>query len=95
MQSAKPKRKVIVAIDKNMKDQANMTIVGDWFSAESVSMTATRQTNFTTHAPSINSRIELFDREVKDLLKRNGVSKKDSLKAAIKALKKERRKLKE
>ncbi|HEY1430495.1 MAG TPA: hypothetical protein VGF39_02545 [Stellaceae bacterium] len=49
----------------------NVTIVGDWFMAISVSGTARglRQTIFTRHAPTIRNRMELFDQEFEELLR--------------------------
>ena len=52
-----------------------------------------RQTNFTTHAPNIRTRIELFDREMEHLLKKRGWNAEDSRVAAIEELRREIKKL--
>ncbi len=60
-----------VAINEQMSPEENVTIVGDWFAAESVSARighGYRQTIFTCHAPSMRSRIELFDQEFDEQL---------------------------
>jgi hypothetical protein len=49
----------------------SLTIVGDWFMAESISADINkgyRHTVFTRHAPSIRDRIEGFDQEFEELL---------------------------
>jgi hypothetical protein len=49
----------------------SVTILGDWFYAESISSSIERgflQTIFTRHAPSMQAKIDLFDREFSDLL---------------------------
>lgn len=66
----------------------NLTIVGDWFLAESVSGTlgGYKQTIFTRHAPTINRKIFEFDQEFESLVdnqKEHGLS---SRKSAIKRL---------
>ena len=77
---------VTIATNSEATGEDNTTIVGDWFAAESVSMVGPRQTNFTTHAPSIQTRIEVFDQELRHLLARAGISPQDSLAAAIESL---------
>jgi hypothetical protein len=60
-----------VALNEEMSTEENVTIVGDWFAAESVSARighGYRQTIFTRHAPSMRSRIELFDQEFHEQL---------------------------
>ena len=69
-----------------MATSHSLTIVGDWFVAESVSAEigrGYRQTIFTRHAPTINTRIELFDEEFDALLKRKEIRAEDSTKHAI------------
>lgn len=64
-----------VAVNAQMPDQENVTIVGDWFAAEAVSAKTGhgyRQTIFTSHAPSMCSRIEQFDQEFYAPLAKNG-----------------------
>jgi len=68
-----------------MHIEKNVTIVGDWFFAESVSAAlgeGYKHTIFTRHAPSIRSRIEAFDQEFEDLFSRqcNEVKGKSSKK---------------
>ncbi|HWI64825.1 MAG TPA: toll/interleukin-1 receptor domain-containing protein [Symbiobacteriaceae bacterium] len=69
--AAYPDEKVQVAITQGMPQQYSLTIVGDWFAAESASASLTqgyRQTIFTRHAPSMRSRIDLFESEFQELL---------------------------
>ncbi len=60
-----------VAIDREMKHDESLTIVGDWFFAESVSARVGqgyRQTIFSRHAPSMLNMIEAFDLEFQERL---------------------------
>jgi hypothetical protein len=75
-----------VAVSGTMPEQYNLTIVGDWFAAESASASARqgyRQTIFTRHAPSMASRIELFEAEVRSLLAARGWTESTSRRAAL------------
>lgn len=77
---------VQIVINKELKHDESLTIVGDWFAAESVSGTVTqgyRHTIFTCHAPSMQSRIELFDQEFDKLLKKAGWMAETSRLSAI------------
>ena len=59
-----------VAINKDMDHSESLTILGDWFAAESVTARHGQgylQTIFTRHAPSMLSRIEAFDAEFQEL----------------------------
>lgn len=61
--------------DDNWGNFSSITIVGDWFYAESHAGKIGKgydQTIFTRHAPSIQHRIELFDQEFQALLDKNG-----------------------
>ena len=81
-----PEEKVRVAVNKGMPEGENLTIVGDWFSAESILAVPGKgyqQTIFTRHAPTIGSRIELFDREMEELLRSRGHEAASSRDAAI------------
>lgn len=81
---------VVIAIHKDMPRDHNVTIVGDWFLAEAVDATlgrGYRQTIFTRHAPSVRSRIELFDEELDHLLEEKGLKREDSRKAVIDEIK--------
>jgi hypothetical protein len=80
-----------VVINKRMPQEESITIVGDWFAAESVAATigeGYRQTIFTRHAPSMQGKIDLFDREFEQLLKKSKWTAASSRVAAIKSLKK-------
>ncbi|MEW6210415.1 MAG: toll/interleukin-1 receptor domain-containing protein [Acidobacteriota bacterium] len=71
--------------------QESITIVGDWFYAESVSASigkGYRQTIFTRHAPSMRGKIELFDQEFEEQLQREKWTARSSRREAIKRLKK-------
>lgn len=60
-----------VTIMRNMDHTESLTILGDWFVAESVSARqgqGYRQTIFTRHAPSMQSRIQSFDDEFSEHL---------------------------
>ena len=60
-----------VAIRPAMTHSDSVTIVGDWFCAESVTSEVGRgyrQTIFSRHAPTILNRIEAFDEEFEELL---------------------------
>jgi hypothetical protein len=67
-----PDRLVRVAINRRMRRNSHVLILGNWFVAESINA-ATRegylQTIFTRYAPVIQTRLDLFDRELNDLLK--------------------------
>jgi hypothetical protein len=79
-------KSIEVAIDRSMKENESITIVGDWFLAESYSSalgTGFRQTIFTTHAPSMKTRIETFEHEFEHLLKKMGCDGPDSARRAI------------
>lgn len=82
--------KVQVAINDTAELEGNITLVGDWFAAEAVMRSAARgyrQTNFTRHAPSMSSRIQLFDKEMEGLLQTAGWTSENSREKAIEALK--------
>jgi hypothetical protein len=67
-----PDDKVQVAINRGMSKVEHLTIVGDWFAAESVFAAMGKgyqHTVFTKHAPSVHSKIEYFDQEIEELLK--------------------------
>jgi hypothetical protein len=67
-----PDHLVRVAVSERMPTSANITMVGNWFLAESVSAAiggGYQQTIFTRHAPSILAKLEMFDREFEELLK--------------------------
>jgi len=84
------KWKYAVVFDPDLSSTESTTIVGDWFSAESVSRKEDegyRQTIFTRHAPSMRCRIALFDLEFNDLLTKSGWSEEESLVKAIQELK--------
>ncbi|WP_287152964.1 toll/interleukin-1 receptor domain-containing protein [Candidatus Solincola tengchongensis] len=78
-----PDSKAQIAINDRMYEEENVTLVGDWFAAESVSMSGSRQTIFTRHAPSMKSRIEYFDQEFDELLEERGWQHHNSRIAAI------------
>lgn len=86
-----PKEKVKVAISKNIPTEKHLTIVGDWFMAESISGflgKGYQQTIFTRHAPTIQKRIELFDQELENLLNNKKIPPESSLEIAIAEIKK-------
>jgi len=71
------------------KHNETVTIVGDWFVAESVTPVpghGYRQTIFTRHAPTIERRIATFDKEFKNRLKELGWTPESSRSEAIKII---------
>jgi hypothetical protein len=67
--------KAQVAINTDMPRAESLTIVGDWFLAESVFGTIQggyKQTIFTRHAPSVARRVKDFDVEFAELLAEKG-----------------------
>lgn len=69
---AKPHDDVKVAIKQGMPEGQHLTILGDWFTAESVSASPQegyRQTIFTRHAPTVRRKIESFDNELNQSLR--------------------------
>lgn len=80
-----------VAVMSESHSSENILIVGDWFAAESVSTKeghGYRQTVFTCHAPSMCSRIELFDKEFSELLTNMGWTAETSRESAIQYIQK-------
>jgi len=64
----------------------SVTLLGDWFAAESVSAEVGkgyRQTVFTRHAPTLMDKIAEFDAEFDELLRKQGVSRSESRRHAI------------
>lgn len=60
---------VEIAVSPRLKEHDNVTIVGDWFYAESITPSAEtgyRQTVYTKHAPSILEKIDEFDKEFRE-----------------------------
>lgn len=85
-----PDFKCQVAFKPDMYHSESLTILGDWFLAESVSSRigqGYRQTIFSTHAPSMLSRIEAFDQEFNELLDASGWSAETSRTEAISQIK--------
>lgn len=81
-----PDDKVQVAINDKMHTEESLILVGDWFAAEAISASigqGYRQTIFTRHAPSMRSRIELFDQEFDELIDDLGWEAKSSKNSAI------------
>ena len=69
------KLEVEVAFHRKMLDPESLTIVGDWFSAESISTAGGqgyRHTVFTRHAPSVAASAEQFDRDFDTLRDESG-----------------------
>jgi hypothetical protein len=80
-----------VALNDQLSDSESVTIVGDWFQAESYSAKlgqGFRQTIFTRHAPSMQPRIDLFDLEFDELLENSGPEKWDHKNSRINAINK-------
>lgn len=73
-----------IAINKGMEKGRNLTILGDYFAAESISGTLMghKQTILTRHAPTIQRKIRIFEEEMEYLLKKQekaGESSKETV----------------
>ncbi len=80
---------VVVAIQKAKTAIESLTMVGDWFLAESVSYKdgdGFTHTFFTRNASEINLRIENFEAELKDLLTDLGWTEENSSRKSIEYL---------
>jgi hypothetical protein len=85
-----PDGKAQVALSPEKARWESVTLVGDWFAAESVAGVVGhgyQQTIFSRHAPSLWSKIVRFEQEFAELLRQNGWSAATSRTAAIDALK--------
>lgn len=86
---AMPDDKVIIAIQTGKTNIESLTMVGDWFLAESVSFKdgdGYTNTFFTRNASEITSRIQTFDDELDDLLDQREWTKENSRGKAIEEL---------
>ena len=86
-----PDDKVEVAIEKGRDSGHNLTMVGNWFLAESISGAigkGYRQTVFTRYAPVIEERITIFDNHLSELLSRENSSAGSSRTRTIERLNK-------
>ena len=84
-----PDDKVKIALVDNTQPSESLTIVGDWFLAESVSATigkGIRQTIFTRHAPSIKLKLEMFDQELNLLIEEQAGNIGESRESAMNKL---------
>ena len=80
-----------IAFQEEMEYPESITIVGDWFSAESVSARigeGYRQTIFTRHAPSMITKITNFDLEFEEYLAMKEWRAETSRLSAIEAIEK-------
>lgn len=64
-----------VTTNKGMEKGRNLTILGDYFAAESISGTLMghKQTILTRHAPTVQRKIDIFEDEMKYLLKKQDI----------------------
>ncbi len=77
---------------RRRKLPGNLTIVGDWFAAESITPRPGKgyfQTIFTWHAPSVLETLRRFDEELQSALDDMGVPEDSAREAAIDAVKRE------
>lgn len=80
---------VVIAIQNRPEKEQSLTMVGDWFLAESVSYKAGdgfTNTFFTHNACEINERITEFENELKKLLNQSGWTEDNSREKAIEYL---------
>lgn len=85
----RPTEKVIVAFQNNKTSKESLTMVGDWFLAESVSFKdgdGFTNTFYTRNASEIIKRIQSFDEELTELLEMQGWSPENSREKAIERL---------
>jgi len=81
--------KSVVGIQNNPTNKESLTIVGDWFLAESVSFKegdGFTNTFFTRDVTEIMRRIDDFDCELEDILEGSGCREEDSRRIAIEKL---------
>ena len=86
-----PDDKVVIAFQKQDVNFESLTMVGDWFLAESVSFKnkdGFTNTFFTRNASEITKRMECFDEELAELLKSLGWTPENSRVKAIEELNK-------
>jgi hypothetical protein len=84
-----PDDKIDIAIDPHLTFSESVTVLGNWFSAESYYRPETqgfKQTMFTRHAPGIKSKIDVFDSEFNSLIKRNNLKQGQTRENAIELL---------
>jgi hypothetical protein len=87
-----PEMLIKVAVNTEMPENESITFIGDWFLAESHSAAlgvGFQQTIFTTHAPSMKARIELFDHEFSSLMEKMGCEENESRDFTVKFLEEE------
>lgn len=75
-----------VAIQEEMDERLSVTILGNWFSAESLAGERGhqyRQTVFTRHAPTVMEKLDVFDAEFGELLSAANVKPEESRRWAI------------
>ncbi len=78
-----------VAISNGINDRASITILGNWFTAESQAGSGGKgyqQTIFTRHAPTIMEKIDAFDAELNEILSSAKVKPIDSRIWAIRVI---------
>jgi hypothetical protein len=83
---AMPDDKVEIARGPKLEQGENLTVVGDWFSASSLSGAPTkgyRQTIFTRHAPTVRAHIQLFDAAFEEAMQARPWTAKSSRLGAI------------
>ncbi len=81
-----PAGMIQVAINRRMDSMESVTMVDDWFFAESISSAmgeGYRQTMFTHHAPSMRAKIEAFDKVFFELIAEQGWTAENSRDEAV------------
>ncbi len=85
-----PDNQVVIAIENGKRNVESLTLVGDYFLAESVSFCdddGFTNTFFTRNTAEVSRRIKAFDEELNDLLEDMGCTPKESRKKAVEYLK--------
>ncbi|WP_321421347.1 toll/interleukin-1 receptor domain-containing protein [uncultured Methanobacterium sp.] len=75
-----------IVIDNTIHYGRNLTIVGDWFTADAYHSTLDdgySQTLFTRHAPTVRKQVEIFDARFNELLNNQKISDMSSVQVVI------------
>jgi hypothetical protein len=75
-----------IVIDNTIPYGRNLTIVGDWFTADAYQSTLDdgySQTLFTRHAPTVRKQVEIFDAQFNELLNDQKITNISSVQVVI------------
>lgn len=77
-------------VSRLRENEGNLTIVGDWFVADSlvpVPGAGYRQTIFTWHAPTVLSSVRAFDEQFRSICSKQGIDPRHSRRTALSMVK--------